>query len=303
MEYLIFMDVSGDINGDVAKEARLRFIPMEYSIGNEMRVCKNIESEGLLRAFYEGQRKGDLTKTSQVSPYMYEEYFEPYMKQGYSILYLSLSSGLSATFRSACMAQEALKEKFPELDLYPVDTLAATGGMGILTERAIRNKAAGMKLEDNYNDLVAASKRIRHWFMVQDLMYLKRGGRVSAATAAVGTVLNVRPILKINEEGKLITISKKRGNKAAITELVDYWKESYDENSGDVIYVVDSDAKDLGDLLQQKIKEECPNAVVRRSILSPIIGAHTGPGLAAICHMGKEPQQKEPEENELEENE
>lgn len=286
MEYLIIMDVSGDIDAKVAEENDIKFVPMEYSLGEEMRVSKGIEPADIMKTFYDGQRNGDLTKTSQISPYMYEQYMEPYFEQGYSVLYLCLSSGLSSTFQSACMAREALKERYPEQDFYPVDSLAATGGMGVLLERAIRNRAAGMSIKENYEDIVASTKKIHLWFLVQDLMYLKRGGRVSATTAVLGSALNVKPILKVDEQGKLVTIAKKRGNKAAAAEVYACFKEYYDENSGDVIYVVDADDAELGDILKDKILADYPNATVRRCTLSPIIGAHTGPGMAAICHMG-----------------
>lgn len=287
MKYLIFMDVSGDINIEAAGAQKLKFIPMEYSLGDEMRTCEGMENSDILKKFYDGQRNGDLTKTSQISPYLYEQYLEPYFEQGYSVLYLCLSSGLSSTFQSACMARTSLKEKYPQQDFYPVDSLSATGGMGVLAERALRNKNNGMELEENYEDLCQAAKHMKHWFMVQDLMYLKRGGRISAATAVVGSALNVKPILKIDENGKLETFAKKRGNKAAVKALLENFSSSYDEKSGDVIYIIDADAQDMGDYLEAEVKKLYSEAVVRRSMLSPIIGAHTGPGMAAICHMGK----------------
>lgn len=287
-EYLIYMDVSGDIDEAYAKENDLRFVPMEYSLGEQMRVSEGVQTDDIMKKFYDGQRNGDLTKTSQISPYMYEEYLDKAFKEGYSVLYLSLSSGLSSTYQSALMAKTELKEKYPEQDFYPVDSLAATGGMGVLIERAIRNKKAGMSIEDNYEDLVAATHKIKHYFMVQDLMYLKRGGRVSATTAVVGTMLNVKPILEINEEGKLITIAKKRGNKAAISGLLDYFKEYFNDSlKDDVVYVIDADIKELGDSLADTVKQLYPDITVRRSTLSPIIGAHTGPGMVAVCFMGK----------------
>ncbi len=287
-KYLIYMDVSGDIDEAYAKENDLRFVPMEYSLGEQMRVSEGVQTDDIMKKFYDGQRNGDLTKTSQISPYMYEEYLDEAFKEGYSVLYLSLSSGLSSTYQSALMAKTELKEKYPEQDFYPVDSLAATGGMGVLIERAIRNKKAGMSIEDNYEDLVAATHKIKHYFMVQDLMYLKRGGRVSATTAVVGTMLNVKPILEINEEGKLITIAKKRGNKAAISGLLDYFKEYFNASlKDDVVYVIDADIKELGDSLADTVKQLYPDITVRRSTLSPIIGAHTGPGMVAVCFMGK----------------
>lgn len=286
--YLIYMDVSGDVNEAYASENGLRFIPMEYSLGSEMRTCEGIQDEEIMKKFYEGQRNGDFTKTSQISPYMYEEYLTPAFEEGYSVLYLCLSSGLSSTYQSAMMAKENLKEKYPNCDFMPVDTLAATGGMGVLAERAIRNQKAGMSLEDNFNDLVEATHKIKHYFMVQDLMYLMRGGRLSGATAVVGTVLNVRPILEIDAEGKLITIAKKRGDKSAVAALLDYFKENYDESlTDDVVSIIDTDVKEHGDKIEAEIKAMFPNITIRRNTLTPIIGAHTGPGMSAICFIGK----------------
>ena len=157
----------------------------------------------------------------------------------------------------------------------------------MLMERAVRNKEAGMSAEDNYKDLIEATHKIKHWFMVQDLNYLKRGGRVSATTAVVGTMLNIKPILKIDENGKLVTIDKKRGNKSAAAALIDLFKDNYDDNQQDVIYVIDADTKELADDVKEQLVNMYPDVTIRRASLSPIIGAHTGPGMVAICHMGK----------------
>ena len=283
--YVILMDVSGDIDPAVVAAEDIGFLPMEYSLGGEMRTCSAPESRDTLKLFYDGQRKGDLTQTSQISPYLYETYLKPYMEAGQSVLYFCLSSGLSSTYQSALMAKESLKEEYPEVDFYPVDTLAATGGMGLLAERALRNRRAGMSLEDNYEDVSKAAKTIRHWFMVSDLMYLKRGGRISGASAVLGTALNITPILQINPQGKLDTIAKKRGTKAALKYLISQFASTCDMSTGDVVYIVDADAADLADTLEAEVKKLYPDALVRRAGLSPIIGAHTGPGMAAIIHM------------------
>lgn len=287
-EYMIFTDVSCDIAEEFLLNNDFRFIPMEYTLDEEIRLCKGKESEEILKKFYDGQRGGDLTKTTQINPHNYLEIFTPIMKSGISVMYLSLSSGLSNTYQSALSAKKALKDSYPDCDLFVVDTLSATGGMGVLLERACRNRDNGMSIEENCNDVVSATKNIRHWFMVQDLNYLKRGGRISGATAVIGSMLNIKPILKINPCGKLETIEKKRGNASALNTLFEKFKSSFDECAQDSVYVIDADAKDLGDSLAQKIQSAYPSAIVRRSMLSPIIGAHTGPGMVAVCHIGKE---------------
>ena len=218
-DYVICMDASGDIIREAALENDIAFVPMEYSLGDEMRTSRGCEEEALLKQFYDGQRRGDLTRTSQISPFMYQEYFKTFLAEGRSVLYFCLSSGLSATYESSLMAAENLKEQYPEAELLPVDTLAATGGIGILAERAVENRKKGLSIRENYEDMKAFVPHVRHYFMVQDLMYLKRGGRVGAATAIVGSALNIRPMLKIDESGKLVTVDKKRGNKAAMTSL------------------------------------------------------------------------------------
>ncbi len=228
-----------------------------------------------------------MTKTSQITPYLYEQFFEPYLKKNLSILYLALSSGLSSTYNAACLAKETLKEKYPDLDIYPIDTLGATGGMGVLVETALKAKEEGLSIEENRDLLLENTKHIRHWFMVQDLMYLKRGGRVSATTAVVGSMLNIKPILRINDQGKLETISKKHGNKAALLELFNDFEKSFDESHGNIIYITHADCKELADELVSLVQSKYPQLEVRQTMLSPIIGAHTGPGMVAICHYGK----------------
>lgn len=286
-DYVICMDASGDICREAAMENNIAFVPMEYSLGDEMRVSRGCEDDGILKKFYDGQRGGDLTKTSQISPFMYEEYFKKFMEEGKSVLYFCLSSGLSATYESSMLAASHLREEYPELELLPVDTLAATGGIGILVEKAIENRKKGMSLHENCGAVKELVPKLRHYFMVQDLMYLKRGGRVSAATALVGSALNIKPMLIIDENGKLVTVDKKRGNKSAMMSLFAFFKENYNPKLGDVIYICDADAPELAEGLAEKVREEAPGVTIRRTLLSPIIGAHTGPGMLSMILLGK----------------
>ena len=286
MSYLIVMDASADIDSKVFIEEDIRFIPMKYSINEEMRESKGIESEELLKSFYDSQRSGELTKTTQITPYQYINFFSKLLNEGYSILYLSLSSGLSSTYQSAMLAASELNDEHKDEKVYVVDSLGATGGIGVLLELACKYRKEGKSIEENCALLNNAKLKLHHFFMVQDLMYLKRGGRVSGATAVVGTVLGIRPILKIDENGKLVNFAKRRGNKLALEELAKLFNENYELNDSP-IYIVDGDAKELGDFLASEIKKLIPEAVVKRNMLSPIIGAHTGPGLVAVCFIGK----------------
>ena len=286
MSYLIVMDASADIDSKVFLEEDIRFIPMQYSLNEEMRESKGIESEELLKSFYDSQRSGELTKTTQITPYQYINFFSKLLNEGYSILYLSLSSGLSSTYQSAMLAASELNDEHKDEKVYVVDSLGATGGIGVLLELACKYRKEGKSIEENCALLNNAKLKLHHFFKVQDLMYLRRGGRVSGATAVVGTVLGIRPILKIDENGKLVNFAKRRGNKLALEELAKLFNENYELNDSP-IYIVDGDAKELGDFLASEIKKLIPEAVVKRNMLSPIIGAHTGPGLVAVCFIGK----------------
>ena len=286
MSYLIVMDASADIDSKVFLEEDIRFIPMQYSLNEEMRESKGIESEELLKSFYDSQQSGELTKTTQITPYQYINFFSKLLNEGYSILYLSLSSGLSSTYQSAMLAASELNDEHKDEKVYVVDSLGATGGIGVLLELACKYRKEGKSIEENCALLNKTKLKLHHFFMVQDLMYLRRGGRVSGATAVVGTVLGIRPILKIDENGKLVNFAKRRGNKLALEELAKLFNENYELNDSP-IYIVDGDAKELGDFLASEIKKLIPEAVVKRNMLSPIIGAHTGPGLVAVCFIGK----------------
>ncbi len=285
--YVIFSDISADIPASYAKEHGIRFLAMRYSLGEEDRVCEEIEQEEVLKKFYDGQRNGDLTRTSQIAPQNYVDVFQPVLQEGKDILYLALSSGLSSTYQSSCLAATELKEKFPEREIVCVDSLAATGGMGLLLEAAVQNREKGMAPAENGRWLEENRLRVCHWFMVEDLMYLKRGGRVSAATAVVGSALNIRPILKIEEDGTLKNFAKARGSKRALNNLVEYYEAASDKEAGESIYIMHADSEENAAYLEEKVKAINPACSVTKMMLSPIIGAHTGPGMCAIVHWGR----------------
>lgn len=288
--YLIYTDASADIDPRIIERYDIRFVAMNYTVGEEERLCANLESPDFMKKFYDAQREGRETHTSQVTPHTYMETFAPLLKEGKSVLYLSLSSGLTKTFDSVCLAASELAEEYKEAKVVAVDTLCATGGMGLLLEAAAENRAAGLSIDENADWLNAHRLNVAHWFMVDDLMYLKRGGRIPATTAVLGTALNIKPILKIDDEGKLVTLEKKRGYKLAIKELANKYTTTRDESKNRV-YIVHGDCPDRADELEQLLKEINPQADITKMMLCPIIGAHTGPGmLAAIFFGNRSPQ-------------
>lgn len=287
MSYLIFTDMSVDIDRAYADANDVKYIPMEYVLGDETFYCETPESDEMMHNYYEKLRLKVTTQTSQITPSHYEDAFRPFVSEGTEILYIALSSGLSKTYESALLAARNLKEEYENAAVEVVDSLGATGGVGILVEAAIRNRNNGMGLEENAKWLRENAINVNFWFKVEDLMYLKRGGRVSAATAVVGTALGIKPILTINKEGRLDTIDKKRGNKMALKSLVDRYLDTVDESLGNIVYICSGDCMEDAGMLKNMILEKNSKAEVKITMLSPIIGAHTGPDMLALVYFGK----------------
>ena len=286
MDYMIFADVSIDIDMAFADKYDLKYISMEYILDDNSFNCSRPENDEMMHQYYEKLRLKASTHTSQIVPNNYVEAFEGYIKEGKGILYISLSSGLSNTYESALLAAKMLGEDYPECEVEVVDSLGATGGMGILAESACLNREKGMSLSDNAKWLREHANNINFWFKVEDLMYLCRGGRVSATTAVVGTALKIKPILTIDSTGKLQTIDKKRGDKQAMLGLIERFEETYDPDMGNTVYVSCADCRDVAETLKSKLLEKHPDLDIKITMLSPIIGAHTGPDMLSLIYYG-----------------
>ncbi|MGN0161447.1 MAG: DegV family protein [Lachnospiraceae bacterium] len=286
MSYEIYADVSIDIDMEIAKKYDVKYVPMEYMLGADTFHCCEPENDEMMHNYYEKLRNKIETKTSQITPFHYIEIFEPLLKEGKSILYLSLSSGLSNTYESALLAAKQLKEDYENAQIEIVDSLGATGGMGLLIESACRNREAGMSLSENAAWMRANAKKVNLWFKVEDLMYLMRGGRVSAATAVLGTALNIKPILNVNGAGKLDTVAKKRGNKLAVKYILEQFETGFDPSFGNVVYISCADCMKDAEELKKMVLDIRPELEVRMTMLSPIIGAHTGPDMLALIYYG-----------------
>lgn len=278
--YNLFMDVSGDVMADIAK-GEVQLLPMEFEIGNDEYVYTDGNDGMDPVEFYKFVKQGVPMKTSQITPSLFENYFEETLKEGYSALYLCLSSGLSSTYESACHAAECLKRKYPEVDLVPVDSLTATVGMGLLCERMIKNKKEGLSVWQNRDDLLSARSRLTTTGVVDDLNTLKRGGRISSAVAVIGGLLNFKPIVLVQEDGTLKMSATARGTKKALKHLFDLYCETHDENV-DEMYVMHADEQENASALCDMLKAKFPQLNVRMRLLSPIIGAHLGKGLVGV---------------------
>lgn len=286
MNYEIFADVSIDIDKKFAEENQVRYVPMEYMLGEDSFPCTEPESDEMMHNYYEKLRNKIPTHTSQIVPNHYVEIFEPYIQEGKSILYLSLSSGLSNTYESALMAVQMLQEDYDNVNIEVVDSLGATGGMGLLTESACANRDAGMSLTENAAWLREKAYYVNLWFKVEDLMYLSRGGRISTATAILGTALNLKPILTVDSTGHLQTVDKKRGNRQAFRNLIERFEENFDPAVSNVVYISCADCMEDAATLKEMVLESHPGLTIRITMLSPIIGAHTGPDMISLIYYG-----------------
>ena len=283
--FVIFADASSDINPSFLRKEDIRVLPMLCLSKGEPRTLTGFESDDELASFYREMRAGKMFSTSQITPREYEEAFTPVMKEGSDVLYLALSGGLTGTVESARMAAEKLNAKLAPARVFVVDTLSATGGVNLLLEKAAEIRREGADAAEAAEKLSELAKRVCHVFLVSDLMHLSRGGRLSGASAVVGTMLHVLPILVIDAEGKLQVVDKKRGMKSAIREIRQRFEASWDGQE-QRMYTTHGDSPGDADLLDSEIREADPEADIEQRVISPVIGTHTGPGLLSIIYFG-----------------
>ena len=285
-DYVICIDASVDIEQKFIDDNGVVIIPMEYMIGSEEKMMQNRLTDEQSLAFYDAMRRGEITHTSQITPFTYQQVFKREAEKGHDILYISLSSGLSSTYASALNAAEDIEEEFDGLKIEVVDSLAATGGMGLILIMAVKNLQDGMSLSDNAAALRNSAGKVCHWFLVDDLKYLRRGGRISAATAVAGAVLNIKPILKIADDGTLVSIAKKRGLAKASSFLTECYAAAVDRSLPPDVVIAHADCEQEAEAMRGRILAANPDAQVHICSLCPVIGAHTGPGMAAVIHWG-----------------
>lgn len=287
-EYVIMTDSSCDLPQELADQLGLEVLPLEVMAdGKNYRNWLDGREIGF-KEFYKLAREGKELKTSAVNTAAFEEKMEKLLKEGKDILYIGFSSGLSTTYNSGEAAARELREKYPDRKIYTVDTLAASLGQGMIIYYAAKKKEAGATIEE-VRDFVENEKlHMCHWFTVDDLNYLKRGGRISAATAAVGTMLSIKPVMHMDNEGHLVAVGKARGRKAALCQLLDTMGELGEGLEGQTTFICHSDCMDDAQYVASQMKERFGVAQVNINWIGPVIGAHTGPGTIGIFFWGSE---------------
>ena len=286
-DYLLFMDVSGDVDRSYVEQGKVKLLPMEFVINGEVYTYTDDENGMDAVRFYDFVREKAPMSTTQISPAKWVEFFEPYAKQGQSLLCLCLSSGLSSSYNSSTIAVEELKEKYPDVDILTVDSLRATGIEGLICERMIENKDKGLSIKENYNDLMAFRTKTLACAYVDDLDALKRGGRISKTVAFVGGLLGIKPLIQFLPNGTLDMWGKQRGYKMSIHNMVQYYLERADVDNAHTVYITHANDINYANELAQEIKAVSPLADIKIRILSPIIGVHLGTSAMVLGFVGK----------------
>ena len=282
-EYKIITDSGCDLPQEMLSRLDVQAVPLYVNFKGEDR--EDTVDAGI-KEMYAGLRDGEAATTSAVNPDRWAEKMEGVLAQGMDVLVITFSSGLSTTYQSAVIAGNDLKEKYPDRKIFVVDSLSASLGQGLLVWYACKMKDAGMAVEELAAWVEENKLHLCHWFTVDDLMYLKRGGRISAATAVVGTMLKIKPVLHMDDEGHLINMSKARGRKAAIEALAEKAVELGANYDNSTMFICHGDCIEDAQYLAGLVKEKCGVKEVFIGYTGAVIGSHSGPGTLALFFMG-----------------
>ena len=246
-------------------------------------------TEEWLKEFFDGMRQGTASATTAaVNMDEWKAVIEPVLQAGEDALVLSFSSGLSCTYQNATLAAEELQEAYPDRKINVVDTLCASLGQGLLVYYACQKRDEGLTLEELTAWVEETKMKVCHWVIADDLMHLKRGGRISAATAIAGTLLQIKPVIHVDNEGHLVNVAKARGRKAAIQLICDKVGQTGIPGENDTIFICHGDCEEDAKQLAEKLKEKYGTKKVFYYYIGAVIGAHTGPGVMAVFYLGTE---------------
>lgn len=283
MDFQIITDSCCDFPTPMYGQLGLTFVPLTVEFRGNTFDDKNDDT---LKDMYQGLRAGEVAKTSAVNPSRWSQAMEKALAAGKDILVLAFSSGLSTTYQSAVIAAEELKDAYPDRKIQVIDTLCASMGQGLLVWYACKKRDEGLSLDEVAQWVLDNRLHLCHWFTVDDLMYLKRGGRISAATALVGTMLQIKPLLHVDDEGHLINMTKTRGRKAAIDAMVKKAQELGAGYDNSTMFISHGDCLSDAEYLSRQLKEKCGVKDVVISYVGAVIGSHSGPGTLALFFLG-----------------
>lgn len=285
-DYVLLTDSSADLTDELVQTLGIEVLPLSFHIQNKTYWNWPDNREMDPGDFYRMLREGEMATTSAVNVADYTEKMTPYLQAGKDVLVMAFSSGLSATCHSARIAAQELMEQFPERKIYVVDTLCASLGQGLLVWYAARLKNEGKSIEEVRDWTEENKLRLCHWFTVDDLHFLKRGGRISPATAVLGTMLSIKPVMHVDDEGHLIKVGTARGRNASLKALVDHMEETAIDPAEQTVFISHGDCEADANKVAEDVKRRFGVKSVVINHVGPVIGAHSGPGTVALFFMG-----------------
>ena len=282
-KFVITADSTVDLPKAFLEEKQVPVVSLSYIIGG----ATYRDGEGLTsKEFYDKIREGAMPTTSQVNPEQARDLFEPILKEGTDILHIAFTSGLSGTYNSCRIAAEELSEEYPDRKIVVVDSLCAASGGGMLLYKAIELKEQGKSFDEIVTWVEENKLHVCHDVTVDDLFHLHRGGRVSKTSAVLGTIIKIKPIIHVNDEGKLIVIGKERGRKKALQTLVERMEEKSQGFENDIVMITHGDALEDAEYVKGLIQDKFGITNIMINPLGTVIGSHTGPGVIALFYMG-----------------
>ena len=287
-DFGILTDSSADLGADMVRQLDIEVLPLSFTIAGRTYHNYPDNREMDPHLFYERLRAGEVATTSAVNVAQYTEALTPLLQAGKDVLILAFSSGLSTTYNSSRIAVTELQEKYPERKVYTVDTLCASLGQGLIVYLAAKEREKGKSIEQ-VRDWVEENKlHLCHQFTVDDLHFLKRGGRISATTAVVGSMLQIKPVLHVDDEGHLINIGKARGRQASLKALVDKMEKTAIDPAQQIVFISHGDCPEDARTVEKMVKDRLGVKEVYTNYIGPVIGAHSGPGTLALFYVGSE---------------
>ena len=285
-DFVILTDSSADLPPDLVRQIDVQVLPLSFILADHTYYNYPDNRDMDPHVFYDRLRGGETATTNAVNVAQYTEALEPLLQAGKDVLILACSSGLSATYNASRLAVEELSAQYPDRRLYTVDTLCASLGQGLLVWYAARQRDRGHSIEEVRDWVEEHKLNLCHQFTVDDLYFLKRGGRISAATAMVGSMLHIKPVLHVDGEGHLINIGKARGRQASLKALVDRMEDTAIDPGSLTVFISHGDCPEDAQTVADMVKKRFGVQDVVINYVGPVIGAHSGPGTVALFYMG-----------------
>lgn len=286
MSFRIITDTGCDISPELLSEWGTFALSLSFRFTDEDR--DYTESDMPITEFYNQMRKGRVAKTAAVNIESFKTVFRPVLEAGEDLLYIGFSSGLSSTYNSGRMAADELSREFPERKIYTIDSLCASAGQGLLVYLACEKQRSGAGIEETYEYTKEMAPKVSHRFTVDDLVYLKRGGRVSGAAAFFGNLLGIKPVLHVDDEGKLIPINKVRGRRTSLLDIVKAYGATAEDTAKGPVFISNADCMADVEFVVSELKSQYGVDVDIITNVGAVIGAHSGPGTLALFFIAKE---------------